>query len=187
MPKPVKPSLANIPGLLLPDQNDAARISETVVKPKLNQKLRSAPLAISNSTQPMLEKISPEKTVKQQTLEKSNIVGPVTDQAMKGVPNSKYLMNKKMSQKAEEEYNLHIKIQINPNLGNYSSSLFVRIRLEIMPNGEIINYEIIEKSGSSAFDLAAELAVRNAVLDPLPPILAKKPPYIVHIKIIPQG
>ena len=48
---------------------------------------------------------------------------------------------------------------------------------------EIIFHEIKDSSGSKAFDKAAELAVRNAVLDPLPKALAENPPYIVVIKL----
>ena len=43
------------------------------------------------------------------------------------------------------------------------------------------------KSGFSSFDHAAELAIRNAVLDPLPKALAENPPYIVLIRIVPQN
>ena len=57
------------------------------------------------------------------------------------------------------------------------------ILLKINEAGEIVYHEIKESSGSKAFDKAAELAVRNAVLDPLPKALAENPPYIVVIKL----
>ncbi len=84
-----------------------------------------------------------------------------------------------------EEYNLHIRTQIIPKLGNYPAELFARIRIKINASGNIFDYEFIKKSGSPSFDKAAELAVRNAVLDPLPQSLAKNPPYIVLIRVVP--
>ena len=60
-------------------------------------------------------------------------------------------------------------------------------KFKIIPTGKIIDYEIIKKSGITAFDKAAELAVRNALLDPLPIALAENPPYIVTIRIVPQS
>jgi len=65
--------------------------------------------------------------------------------------------------------------------------LFVRIRLTIVSSGEIIEYEVIKRSGFSSFDQASELAVRNANLEPLPQALAENPPYIVLIRIVPQN
>ena len=50
-----------------------------------------------------------------------------------------------------------------------------------------VDFEIIKKSGFAAFDKAAELAVRNALLEPLPNALAENPPYIVTIRIVPQN
>jgi TonB family protein len=72
-------------------------------------------------------------------------------------------------------------------LGGYPAEVFVRVRLKIIASGEIIEYEFINKSGFPSFDQAAELAVRNAVLDPLPQALAQNPPYIVLIRIVPQN
>ena len=94
------------------------------------------------------------------------------------------MQRKKIAQLAGEEYNLHIRTQIVPKLGSYPAKLFVRIRLKIVESGEIIDYEVIKKSGSPSFDKAAELAVRNAILDPLPKALAQNPPYIVLIRIV---
>ena len=105
----------------------------------------------------------------------------------KEILDTNYLQRKKIVQLAGEEYNLHILTQIIPKLGSYPSELFVKILLKIVPSGEIISYEFIKKSNSSSFDLAAELAVRNAVLAPLPPALAENPPYIVPIRIVPQN
>ena len=105
----------------------------------------------------------------------------------KEILDTNYLQRKKIVQLAGEEYNLHIRTQIIPKLGSYPSELFVRILLKIVPSGEIISYEFIKKSNSSSFDQAAELAVRNAVLAPLPPALAENPPYIVLIRIVPKN
>ena len=55
--------------------------------------------------------------------------------------------------------------------------------LKINETGEIVYYEIRDSSGSTNFDLTAELAVRNAVLAPLPKELAENPPHIVLIRI----
>jgi len=106
---------------------------------------------------------------------------------MKEIPDTNFLQRKKIAQLAGEEYNLHIRTQISPKLGSYPAELFVRIRLKIIASGKIIDYEIINRSGFPSFDQAAELAVRNAVLAPLPQALAKNPPYIVLIRIVPQN
>ena len=102
------------------------------------------------------------------------------------VPDIKDLQKRKETQLAIEDYNNHISNQIKPN-GEFPSGLFVRFLLTIIPSGEIITYEFIVRSGFSPFDLAAELAVRNAVLEPLPQALAENPPYIVPIRIVPQN
>ena len=103
------------------------------------------------------------------------------------VSDIKDLQKKKETQLAIADYNNHISSQIKPNGEFPPSGLFVRFLLTIIPSGEIVKYEIIVKSGFSPFDLAAELAVRNAVLDPLPQALAENPPYIVPIRIVPQN
>jgi len=102
------------------------------------------------------------------------------------VPDIKDIQKRKETQLAIEDYNNHISNQIKPN-GEFPSGLFVRFLLTIIPSGEIITYEFIVKSGFSPFDLAAELAVRNAILEPLPQALAENPPYIVPIRIVPQN
>ena len=111
------------------------------------------------------------------------IIKQTEDKALNQIPNMSFLQRKKLAQLAGEEYNLHIRTRINPKFGSYSSNLFVRILLKINEAGEIVYLEIKDSSGSTAFDQAAELAVRNAVLDPLPKALAENPPYIVLIRI----
>ena len=111
------------------------------------------------------------------------IIEQTEDKALNQIPNMSFLQRKKLAQLAGEEYNLHIRTRINPKFGSYSSNLFVRILLKINEAGEIVYHEIKDSSGSTAFDQAAELAVRNAVLDPLPKALAENPPYIVLIRI----
>ncbi len=45
----------------------------------------------------------------------------------------------------------------------------------------------LKKADLGYMNKAAELAVRNALLDPLPNALAENPPYIVTIRIVPQN
>jgi len=111
------------------------------------------------------------------------IIEQTEEKALNQIPNMSFLQRKKLAQLAGEEYNLHIRTRINPKFGSYSPNLFVRILLKINEAGEIVYHEIKDSSGSTAFDQAAELAVRNAVLDPLPKALAENPPYIVLIRI----
>ena len=111
------------------------------------------------------------------------IIEQTEDKVLNQIPNMSFLQRKKLAQLAGEEYNLHIRTRINPKFGSYSPNLFVRILLKINEAGEIVYHEIKDSSGSTAFDQAAELAVRNAVLDPLPKALAENPPYIVLIRI----
>ena len=105
------------------------------------------------------------------------------DKVLNQIPNMSFLQRKKLAQLAGEEYNLHIRTRIKPKFGSSSPNLFVRILLKINEAGEIVYHEIKESSGSKAFDKTAELAVRNAVLDPLPKALAENPPYIVVLKL----
>ena len=105
------------------------------------------------------------------------------DQKLNQIPNMSFLQRKKLAQLAGQEYNLHIRTRIKPKFGSSSPNLFVRILLKINESGQIVYHEIKETSGSKAFDKAAELAVRNADLDPLPQALAENPPYIVVIKL----
>ncbi|HCV45120.1 MAG TPA: hypothetical protein DF909_03355 [Deltaproteobacteria bacterium] len=112
----------------------------------------------------------------------------------KEITDTNSLQRKRIAQLAGAEYNVHIRNQIkaknmrkSSKLGGYPAEVFVRVRLKIIASGEIIEYEFINKSGFPSFDQAAELAVRNAVLDPLPQALAQNPPYIVLIRIVPQN
>ena len=134
-----------------------------------------------------LEEIFPEKFIPEELLQDLGIPEQADERKLKEILDAGYLRRKNIALLAGEEYNLHIRTRIIPKLGSYSPELNVRIRLKIVPSGKIINYEVIEKSGVAAFDQAAELAVRNAILDPLPSALAKNPPYIVTIKIVAQN
>ena len=86
---------------------------------------------------------------------------------------------------AEKEYNIHIQAMVQPKLGGFDPELFVRIELEIETSGKITSFRLLEQSSSNSFNQAAELAIRNANLNPLPKALAKNPPYIVVVRIIP--
>jgi len=134
-----------------------------------------------------LEEIFPAKITPEEPLKDLGIPEQSDDRKLKEILDAGYLQRKKIAQLAGEEYNLHIRTRIIPKLGSYSSELYVRIRLKIIPSGKIVSYEVIKKSGVAAFDQAAELAVRNAILDPLPSALAENPPYIVTIRIVPQN
>ena len=116
-------------------------------------------------------------------LPETRVFEKTQDQKLNQIPNMSFLQRKKLAQLAGQEYNLHIRTRIKPKFGSSSPNLFVRILLKINEAGEIIFHEIKDSSGSKAFDKAAELAVRNAVLDPLPKALAENPPYIVVIKL----
>ena len=86
---------------------------------------------------------------------------------------------------AEKEYNIHIQAMVQPKLGGFDPELFVRIELEIETSGKITSFRLLEQSSSNSFNQAAELAIRNANLNLLPKALAKNPPYIVVVRIIP--
>jgi len=134
-----------------------------------------------------LEEIFPEKITPEEPLQDLGIPEQADERKLKEILDAGYLQRKKIAQLAGEEYNLHIRTRIIPKLGSYSAELYVRIRLKIVPSGKIISYEVIKKSGVAAFDQAAELAVRNAILEPLPSALGENPPYIVTIRIVPQN
>ena len=134
-----------------------------------------------------LEEIFPEKITPEEPLQDLGIPEQADERKLKEILDAGYLQRKKIAQLASEEYNLHIRTRIIPKLGSYSAELYVRIRLKIVPSGKIISYEVIKKSGVAAFDQAAELAVRNAILEPLPSALGENPPYIVTIRIVPQN
>ena len=142
---------------------------------------------VDDKPNPRLEELFPEEISFKEPLQ-GIVISEQTDlRKTKDISDTNFLQRKKIAQLAGEEYNLHIRTQIIPKLGSYPAELFVRIQLKIIATGEIIHYEFIKKSGFSSFDQAAELAVRNAVLDPLPQALAQNPPYIVLIRIVPQN
>jgi len=134
-----------------------------------------------------LEEIFPEKITPEEPLQNLGIPEQDDEHKLKEILDASYLQRKKIAQLAGEEYNVHIRTRIIPKLGSYSSELYVRIRLKIVPSGKIISYEFIKKSGVAAFDQVVELAVRNAILEPLPSALEENPPYIVTIRIVPQN
>ncbi|MBC8257946.1 MAG: TonB C-terminal domain-containing protein [SAR324 cluster bacterium] len=135
-------------------------------------------------TETTLEEIFPEDLKTVQPLQELSPPLQKDRPKLSELPDTSFLQRRKLTQLAGEEYNVHIRTRIIPKLGSYSAELFVRIQLEIEISGEIVNYKVIENSGSTAFDRAAELAVRNAILEPLPSALAENPPYIVLIKIV---
>jgi hypothetical protein len=141
----------------------------------------------ANKPELRLEELFPEEIKLKEPLQNLGIPEKTPLSKTKEIPDTNFLQRKKIIQMAGEEYNLHIRTQIIPKLGTYPTELFVRIELKIIASGKIIEYKVIAKSGSPSFDRAAELAVRNAILDPLPPALAKNPPYIVLIRIVPHN
>ena len=134
-----------------------------------------------------LEELFPEEKKLKEPLQDIGIPEKTPLSKTKEIPDTNFLQRKKITQLAGEEYNLHIRTKIIPKLGTYPAELFVRIELKIIASGKIIEYKVIAKSGFPSFDQAAELAVRNTILDPLPLALAKNPPYIVLIRIVPQN
>jgi len=189
------------PGTDIHDYNFKIKNSQKFSKP-LNLPVRELPETMQSALQTVpsipqvqpsdklganLREIFPDKIKFDEPLPDLGIPEQADETKLKEIPDTVNLQRKKIAQLAGEEYNLHIRTRIIPKLGSYSSELYVRIRLKIIPTGKIINYEIIKKSGFAAFDKAAELAVRNALLDPLPNALAENPPYIVTIRIVPQN
>ena len=192
----------------LPSQMDLPKIEMKNIQPKnLSNPEFSKPkdhefekllriLTPSSPEVPEINLVQPKgksKSILGNTLgDQNKIDGPLSeigvfeqteDQALNQIPNMSFLQRKKLAQLAGEEYNLHIRTRIKPKFGSSSPNLFVRILLKINDAGEIVYHEIKESSGYKAFDKTAELAVRNAVLDPLPKALAENPPYIVVIKL----
>ena len=133
----------------------------------------------ADKAEPKLEELFPEEIKLKESLQDLGIA------EQEPISKKKDEIKQLAAQLETEEYNLHIRTQIIPKLGNYPAELFARIRIKINASGNIFDYEFIKKSGSPSFDKAAELAVRNAVLDPLPQSLAKNPPYIVLIRVVP--
>ena len=166
--KPKDPEFENLLKILTPSSPEVPEIY--LAQPKGNPK---STLGDSLGDQNKIDEALSEIGVFEQT----------EDKALNQIPNMSFLQRKKLAQLAGEEYNLHIRTRIKPKFGSLSPNLFVRILLKINDAGEIVYHEIKESSGSKAFDKTAELAVRNAVLDPLPKALAENPPYIVVIKL----
>ena len=174
--KPIELPLQRLPQIIQPSLIDIPSISpvQPAEKP-------------ADDPETSLEELFPKEIQLKEPLQDLGIPDQPVIKKTKEMLDTNYLQRKKIVQLAGEEYNLHIRTQIIPKLGSYPSELFVKILLKIVPSGEIISYEFIKKSNSSSFDQAAELAVRNAVLAPLPPALAENPPYIVPIRIVPQN
>lgn len=142
-----------------------------------------SPVQPADKPETRLDELFPDEVKLEEPLQALGIPAQAAPDKTGGIPATSYLQRKKIAQLAGEEYNLHIRTQITPKLGSYPYELFVLIRLKIAPSGKIIDYEFIKKSGFSSFDQAAELAVRNANLDPLPKALTENPPYIVPVRI----
>lgn len=174
--KPIELPLQKLPQIMQPSLVDIPSISP--VQPADNP--------VDNPDN-KLEELFPEEMKLVEPLQDLGIPELPALKKTKEKPDTNDLQRKKIAQLAGEEYNLHIRTQIIPKLGSYPSELFVRIRLTIVSSGEIIEYEVIKRSGFSSFDQASELAVRNANLEPLPQALAENPPYIVLIRIVPQN
>ena len=174
--KPIELPLQRLPQIIQPSLIDIPSISpvQPAEKP-------------ADDPETSLEELFPKEIQLKEPLQDLGIPDQPVIKKTKEMLDTNYLQRKKIVQLAGEEYNLHIRTQIIPKLGSYPSELFVKILLKIVPSGKIISYEFIKKSNSSSFDQAAELAVRNAVLAPLPPALAENPPYIVLIRIVPQN
>jgi TonB family protein len=195
----ITPKKINAPKINMPKRLNKPKIknSQRFSKP-LNLPVRELPETMQSALQKVpsipqvqpsdkLGEVFPDKIKFDEPLPDLGIPEQADETKLKEIPEPNYLQRKKLAQLAGEEYNLHIRTRIIPKLGSYSSDLYVRIRLKIIPTGKIIDYEIIKKSGFAAFDKAAELAVRNADLDPLPYALAENPPYIVTIRIVSQN
>ena len=148
----------------------------------------------ADKAEPKLEELFPEGIKLKESVQDLGIPEQTPLSKTKEITDTNSLQRKRIAQLAGAEYNVHISNQIKAKnmrksnkLGGYPAEVFVRVRLKIIASGEIIEYEFINKSGFPSFDQAAELAVRNAVLDPLPQALAQNPPYIVLIRIVPQN
>ena len=206
-PVPLSPirsrkSLLKASQIELPEFSREEISSQKLKTPSFSKPLDLPPQNLPEISQPTLDnmpiippvkpelrlgKLFPEEIKLKEPLQDLGIQEKTPLSKTKEIPDTNFLQRKKITQMAGEEYNLHIRTQIIPKLGTYPTELFVRIELKIIASGKIIEYKVIAKSGSPSFDRAAELAVRNAILDPLPPALAKNPPYIVLIRIVPHN
>jgi len=205
----ITPKKINAPKINTPKKLNKPKIknSQRFSKP-LNLPVRELPETMQSALQKVpsipqvqssdklgtnLREIFPDKIKFDEPLPDLGIPEQADETKLQEIPDTVNLQRKKLARlaEAEEEYNRHIyqriRARIIHKLGSFPSDLYARIRLTIAPSGKITDYEIIKKSGFAAFDKAAELAVRNALLDPLPNALAENPPYIVTIRIVPQN
>ncbi|MBF0240483.1 MAG: TonB family protein, partial [SAR324 cluster bacterium] len=67
----------------------------------------------------------------------------------------------------------------------FDKKIFVRLTFEIDKTGDILNFRILESSGSETFDITVKNAVKSAQFPPLPAELAEVSPYAVIIRISP--
>jgi TonB family protein len=199
----ITPKNINVPKINTPKKLNKPKIKNSQIFSKpLNLPVRELPETMQSALQKVpsitqvqpsdklgtnLREIFPDKIKFDEPIPDLGIPEQADETKLKEIPDPTNSQRKKLVQLAGKEYNQHIGTRIVPKLGSYSSELYTRIRLTIAPSGKIIDNEIIEKSGFAAFDKAAELAVRNALLDPLPNALAENPPYIVTIRIVPQN
>ncbi len=177
-PSPLK---ADIDPALSKDLSKLPSLPQTTAEAPL---LRPEPLGVSDremklpvpEPEPQLDKplidLQPEK---------------VTADSQKDVEDDSFIKLEQIQllKQAIEEYNQHIKSKVRAKLGGFKGDLYVRIMLEIGISGQIISHQIIESSPNQAYNRAAELAIRNTQLNPLPEALAQNPPYIVTVRIIP--
>lgn len=180
--KNMQPKKLSTPEFSKPKDPDFEKLLK-ILTPSSSEVPGIKPDQPEEKTESLLGKMPVDKMKIDGGLPEIGIIDQTQDKALNQIPNMSFLQRKKLAQLAGEEYNLHIRTRINPKFGSYSPNLFVRILLKINEAGEIVYHEIKDSSGSTAFDQAAELAVRNAVLDPLPKALAENPPYIVLIRI----
>ena len=179
--KDMQPKKLSTPEFSKPKDPDFEKLLK-ILTPSSSEEL-GKPNQPEEKPETLLGEMSADQMKIDGDLTEIGILEQTEDKALNQIPNMSFLQRKKLAQLAGEEYNLHIRTRINPKFGSYSPNLFVRILLKINEAGEIVYHEIKDSSGSTAFDQAAELAVRNAVLDPLPKALAENPPYIVLIRI----
>jgi len=203
----ITPKKINAPKINMPKRLNKPRIknSQRFSKP-LNLPVREWPATVESTLQKVpsipqdqpsdklrtnLSDIFPDKIKFDEPLTDSGIPEQADKTELKELPDTVNLQREKLVQLAKEEYNLHIyqriRARIINKLGSFPSDLYARIRLKIAATGKITDYEIIKKSGFAAYDKVAKLAVWNADLDPLPDAIAKNPPYIVTIRIVPQN
>ena len=180
--KNIQPKKLSTPEFSKPKDPDFEKLLK-ILTPSTSEVPGIKPYQPEEKPESLLGEIPTDQMKIDRGLPEIGIIEQTEDKALNQIPNMSFLQRKKLAQLAGEEYNLHIRTRINPKFGSYSPNLFVRILLKINEAGDIVYHEIKDSSGSTAFDQAAKLAVRNAVLDPLPKALAENPPYIVLIRI----